>query len=533
MPTKRAGYAPPSAVVRALLSLVLLLGFYLLLLGLAALFFVIPIALVKLMHRIGWYTAVLFLFCWTPAVLLVKSAFSTRREEFVPPPRRLAPNEAPRLFAMIDELARDAGTVPPGEVYLDPFPNLSVTEVGRAFSTRRVMIVGAPLFELLSVDELRAGIAHELGHFIGGDTRLTTFTVQTHALFGSVLTTTELDPFRAGTRHYAVEAGLVFAQALGHGLVAAYGRLFLRITRPLSRRQELAADALSAALVGSAATASALERIATASPLYSLYLTQEVGHAVKRGAMPTDLLPGFHRMREQVLSRDEGRKFVEALKAEATDPYDTHPALPDRLRALAGIPSGGAGNDERPASVLLADSSAIDAWLVQATRERVIAAVIAGEGAIGTVRDLPWAKIPAEAYAPAAREAARKLASELHSRFPGATTLGGMFAAVSRRVAEGKTLDLAAHLEPAVRGLPEAHAEGVALEVCSVALGTLMQGALLERGAVVEESLGSPSLVLRLDDERIDPLEMLRLLATNPEAGRAALGSWAERLERG
>src|ERR1700733_5291973 len=106
------------------------------------------------------------------------------------------------------------------------------------------MIVGAPLLSLLTVDELRAGIAHELGHFIGGDTRLTAFTAQTHALFASVVTTVARDPFRTGTTHFAIEGGLAFAEALGRMLVSGYGRLFLRIMRPLGRRQERAADAL-------------------------------------------------------------------------------------------------------------------------------------------------------------------------------------------------------------------------------------------------------------------------------------------------
>ena len=65
------------------------------------------------------------------------------------------------------------------------------------------MIVGAPLANFLSVEELGSGVAHELGHFAGGDTRLTGFSTQTHALFASVVENVQRDPFRVGTRHAA------------------------------------------------------------------------------------------------------------------------------------------------------------------------------------------------------------------------------------------------------------------------------------------------------------------------------------------
>lgn len=528
--TTKAAYAPPPAILRAALSLALLLGFYVVIFGLAALLFAIPIAAIAA-TRLNWATAAFLMFCWTPAVLLVKSAFSTRRPEFVPPPRRLMPSEAPALFAAVEELARQARTEPPGEIYLALLPNLSVTEVGGLFKTRRVMIVGTPLVGFLTVDELRAGIAHELGHFIGGDTRLTTFSVKTHALFASVLETVERDPFREGTRHEAIEAGMAVAQAIGNVLVRGYGRLFLRLTRPIDRRQELAADALSAKLVGVPATRSALERISTYSPIYDEYLSNEVGYAVRQGAMPTDLLPGFDRMRECFLAGEQGRNFVEAVKASVTDPYDTHPALIDRLRALEAFPSGGEKGDERRASVLFAVPETIHAWLVQATRESLIQAVIADGGKVGTLRELPWEKIPSEAYAPAVEEKARGLAAELHSQFPTATTLGGMFAAVSRHVATGNRIDFATRLEPGLRGLDPGHIEPAARQVCALALGTLFQGALLERGATVEDSLGSPALVLRLGDERIDTFETIRPFAVNADGGHAALERWALRLE--
>src|SRR5579872_7429313 len=109
---------PPSALARAALALALLLGFYAVLLAAAAVLFVIPVGWLMLAVRTGNFDVrmlVVLAIFWIPASLLVLSVFSTRRAPFVPPRRRLERPEAPDLFAMIDELATQAGTQPPGE----------------------------------------------------------------------------------------------------------------------------------------------------------------------------------------------------------------------------------------------------------------------------------------------------------------------------------------------------------------------------------------------------------------------------------
>jgi Zn-dependent protease with chaperone function len=519
-------------MARAALSFVLLIGFYVVLLGIAALLFAMPIVLVMALGRFNLQLLFLFALCWIPAGILVASVFATRRPDFVAPGRLLTRAEAPALFATVEELAARAGTAPPSEIYLDCLPNLAVTEVGGFGRSRRVMIVGAPLLTFLSVNELRAGIAHELGHFIGGDTRLTTFTLQTHALFASVISTVERDPFRVGSYHYAIEGGLQIAQALGRLLVSVYSRLYLIVTRPLGRRQELAADALSAAIVSAAAAASALEKVMVCAPLYDAYLQDEVGFAMRKGVMPTDLSAGFRRLRERVLSTDRGQRFEEHVRTRPTDKFDTHPALGDRLRALAASTESGSDQteDERLAVVLMGDVDAFEAWLLDATRAQMIRALLASNHNVTQLRQLSWSEIPEQVYAPAAREAARGLCERLHPLLPNAATLGSMFAAFWQRFDQGSIGDLVLQVAPAVRELPQAEAQQQAISVCLDMLGTLLQGALLEHGATVEDSLGEPTLTLRFGTDRISVADAIQRLVTDPPAARAKFEAWANQL---
>src|SRR5918992_652885 len=58
--------------------------------------------------------------------------------------------------------------------YLAPDVNAAVFQRGGllGFGGQRVLLVGLPLIDTLTVRQLRAVIAHEFGHFHSGDTRL-------------------------------------------------------------------------------------------------------------------------------------------------------------------------------------------------------------------------------------------------------------------------------------------------------------------------------------------------------------------------
>lgn len=111
----------------------LLIGFYALLRGVSLFLLALPIGVVVLTSAFGLRVLLLFALCWIPAALLLTNLVSTRRAEFVAPGHRLRLEEAPLLFAAVDELAARAGTPPPSENYVDPSANLAVTEQGGLF----------------------------------------------------------------------------------------------------------------------------------------------------------------------------------------------------------------------------------------------------------------------------------------------------------------------------------------------------------------------------------------------------------------
>ncbi len=87
-------YAPPSAILRAALSLVLLAGFYVLVLGVAVFLLAFPVWLsVRAIQAGHYYYQPLFLlaFGWVPAFALAAGVLGARRSPFVPPGRLFRP----------------------------------------------------------------------------------------------------------------------------------------------------------------------------------------------------------------------------------------------------------------------------------------------------------------------------------------------------------------------------------------------------------------------------------------------------------
>jgi Zn-dependent protease with chaperone function len=512
---------PPSFVLRVLLALGFLIGFYVVTIALSLALFAGPIVFTIVVHQFSMVLLFLFAVCWIPGGLFLSGLLGVRPPPFTPPGPRLERAEAPELFAILEELAARAGTVPPIQVYLACVPQLAVTETGGFWGGKRVLVIGLPLLEMTSIQELRAGLAHELGHFAGGDTRLAGILSFTTASFASMIRSVQRGAFREGTSHSAIEAGFAFARALGEVFTNVYAHVFFRVMRASSRRQELAADALAAKLAGREATMRLLDKASIVFPTYDLYLLGDVACAMNTGAMPTDLLAGYRAFRAVFDQLPFGVQVAERQRAAKTDPFDSHPSHADRAAHLRTLAEGPREDDARPAVSLLVDADKAHAWLTDATI-----------GALEPKRVLTrvtWAEVPSAFYTPFVTERARKIAAQLFSQFPDAPTLASMFVSVVSAFERGEAERVVTALVPQ---LSQAHPSQRATAVNVIggsAIGSLFEGALVERGGTLEASFGAPSLVVRFEGESF-PAAKIGKDAMSNDGARALLGRWAERL---
>lgn len=333
----------PSLAGRAMLAIVLMVGFYVLALGLCA-----------LLGLLIWHnmqservSGRLVLFAAITIGIVLWSTFP-RRLTFPDPGVPLRSERQPDLWRLICSVAQAAGQPPPKQVFLVGDVNAFVAERGSwlGFGGSRIMGIGLPLLQVLTVPQLRSVLAHEFGHFCGGDTRLGPFVYRTREAIGRTITNFQK------------------ADSLLQLPFQWYGKLFLRVTHAISRAQEFAADALAVRLVGLAPTQTALRRVNEVGPLFEHYLQSEFLPLLNQGVRPP-LAGGFGLFLQSAAMSEAQLEVGEQAMQAKGNPYDTHPPLSQRLAAAAEVPDAAARPSHGPLAVsLLHELSALELELL-------------------------------------------------------------------------------------------------------------------------------------------------------------------------
>jgi heat shock protein HtpX len=472
----------PSLARRAAIALLLMVGFYGLAAGMAFALAWIPYATWTYGHRFNLRLAV---FCLGGAYLILRAIVPTR-DRFEAPGPRLQPERQPRLFEEIRGIAGASGQEMPAEVYLVPDVNAWVAQRGGVMGVggRRIMGLGLPLLQAVSVSEMRAIVAHEFGHYFGGDVKL--------------------GPLIYRTREALVRTVIALHQHSGflQKPFEWYAALFFRVTHAVSRHQELQADALAARIAGADALARGLRTVHGAGLAFGAYWAQEVAPVLGAGYLPP-LAVGFSRFLEQPRVNDVLREAVETEEREGkADPYDTHPSLRERLAALARrsgpAPSARPGDDGRAIALLDA--------LPEVEKELVGLRAAPGGNAAG-LKPLAWEEVGGAVLVPHWKEFLREHGSVLAGVTP-ATLPSLDWEGLGRKVVQ--------RLKPG-EGDPEPPPP---LPAAGVAVGAAVGVALAQRGFAIDAPPGAPVTLVR-GSRRIEPFALRERIAEDAEGWRA------------
>ncbi len=222
--------------------------------------------------------------------------------------RELAPEEAPYLHQIVEELARNSG-IPKPRVCVVP------EEAPNAFATGRdpqhaVVAVTEGLMRLLSPQELRGVVAHEVGHIVNRDILIQTVAA---VLASAVITLANIFQFTAifgGNRDGEGGGNPIGALVLALLAPIAAGLIQMAI----SRSREYLADDTGAELCGQPlALAGALAKLGEAS-----------GRIPMQGGKPTTadmfiVAPMF------------------SMGGSMANLFSTHPPLEERIRRLQAM----------------------------------------------------------------------------------------------------------------------------------------------------------------------------------------------------
>lgn len=256
---------------------------------------------------------------------------------------RLAPEDAPRLFELLERIRRKVKGPPIHQVLLDDQFNAGITQTprfGLLGGGVNTLVLGLPLLMALDTPRLAAVLAHEYGHLRGGHGRFAAW------VYRSRLSWARLYESLRDSDNVASWATDRF--------LSWYFPRFCAKTFALARQDEYEADRIAARLAGDGVAAATLVEIA----IKSQWLEQQFwpGHWRAAGSQPLPAGP-YGAMRRLLAAPVEQGFAQTALRAELkrlSEVDDTHPGLRDRLQSL-NTPAALPAWSSQPALNLLAD----------------------------------------------------------------------------------------------------------------------------------------------------------------------------------
>jgi len=415
-------------IVHAAHVIVLLLGFYVLCIGLLAALVAADVFVTRqaaASAALDREVVIAYVLTAVVAYIAVRGIFvSIRVRDRNLRGIAVSERDEPALWRHVEFLAREVGTRPPKRIYLVADVNASVWDNAHLLGLipgQRRMKLGLPLLAGLTPAQFDAVVSHELGHFGNRDLRFGALDHRAAANVASAMS--------AARGRRLAKAGLRRGLWIpGHNTVEAmfdlYGRHVLAVTQAARRRQEYAADRVAADIAGHANAASALRELRVIATALDFYLDKyaTVGLDRKLVPMPAELFGGFAAM----LAEPERRKQLDDVRRnQVADPpaaFASHPPMHERIAAIEALPPDG-----RPA-----DTSGARAMTLLANPSAVMTAVgpkLLGSDAAGA-QAVDWDTLVTAASAARAARRSDPLRLVLAGMYGKPVSLGGLLDAI-------------------------------------------------------------------------------------------------------
>jgi Zn-dependent protease with chaperone function len=244
----------------------------------------------------------------------------------MPPPEGLAlrREDVPALFDAVDEIVARLRTPPVHRILLTGQFNAAMAQVPRFGLLgwhRNHLMLGLPMMLAMSPEQLRAVIAHELGHLSRNHSRFSGWIHRVRGTWANVLQSLQDES------HWSTAPLRRFFQW--------YAPRFDAHSFVLARSNEYVADRCSADLTDSRTAADAL----LVSNLRGAYLESMFWPDIDRLASaqaepPRDVFVRMATALSQELEIERAERWLSKVMQVPTSTDDTHPSLVDRLEAL-------------------------------------------------------------------------------------------------------------------------------------------------------------------------------------------------------
>jgi Zn-dependent protease with chaperone function len=268
-----------------------------------------------------------------PALLLfvlVRGIFAIKRGTDPKDLIEVRPDAEPDLFAFLHDIADKVGAPRPHKVYLAPEVNAAVFYdlgfINFIFPTKKNLLIGVGLLNVLTLSELRAVLAHEFGHFaqrtvaIGSwvylAEQIASYIVSSRSKLDNALRTLSVQDPRIAWIGWILRVCVWAVRAVLDTmyLIVALSK------RALSREMELQADLVAVSLTGSDALVHALHKTGSADQSMASAMS-----TLRRELAAGSRVPDLYALQQ---------RFTENFRRVTDDPmYGVAPPLPEQNRA--------------------------------------------------------------------------------------------------------------------------------------------------------------------------------------------------------
>lgn len=282
-------------------------------------------AVIFLFLAIGWMpiklTAILVIGAIITVISMVRSLFLKVSAE--DPGRPLKREEAPGLWTLAEDVARQLGTRPVDEIRITTGTDMAVYERGNwrekiRDKAQRILLVGTGVLNGFRQSDFRSVLAHEYGHFSHRDTA-----------GGEVALRVRTDMLKFYLT--MVRAGQATYLNLAFHFLRAYNLVFRRISHGATRLQEILADRFAAQAYGAASFENGLKHVIRRGLEFSQVADHEIGQVIKS---KQPLLNLYEATAADGASLEKA--YEKAIQRPTTDD-DTHPSPTDRFRLISAV----------------------------------------------------------------------------------------------------------------------------------------------------------------------------------------------------
>lgn len=262
--------------------------------------------------------------------LIVSIGELMKRRQITVAAKKVTRESAPRLWEFVSSVARDVQTGAPKNIIVGLEPNFYVTTCDIVLIGENETLTGETLYlsvtlcRMLTTEEFRSVVGHELGHFLGDDT---TYSRKFSPVYsGLAAAISNLAESETGS------TGLAKLPAV-YLLIYGYGEFDRNVAR-ISRQREFKADKVGAAAGSALSLISCLSKLVVYSSIWPL-VEEKNRERLSEGKVSENLslLMQYHAKYEN--DPEKADQILDRVFESATyHPTDTHPPISERAKAL-------------------------------------------------------------------------------------------------------------------------------------------------------------------------------------------------------